>query len=51
VLGIRLAMFGKEFDVALFQSIVIPERPEESTAGQLIGKFVAAVCRSDLFQD
>src|SRR5262245_34516077 len=33
VLGIRLAMFGKEFDVALIQSIVILERPEEPTAG------------------
>src|SRR4030095_4265232 len=51
LLGVPLAMFGEEFDVVLFQSIVIPERPEEPAAGQLIGKFVTTVCRGNLLQD
>src|SRR4030095_14244369 len=51
LLGVPLAMFDEEFDVVLFQAVVILERPEEPAAGQLIGEFVATICRGDLLQD
>ena len=51
VLGIRLAMLGEEFDIMFFQAIVVLERSKEPSTGKLIGKLVAAVGRSDLFQN
>jgi hypothetical protein len=51
VFGIGLTVFGKELDIVLFEPVMLLECPKELSAGQLIGKFIAAISRRDLFQD
>jgi hypothetical protein len=51
VLGVGFAMFGKKFNIARTQSVVVLESLEESAAGQLIREFVAAVRRCHLLKD
>ena len=51
MLGVGLAMFGKKFDIVRTQSVVGLEGFEESAAGQLIGKLIAAVGRRHLLEN
>jgi hypothetical protein len=51
VLGVRLAMFGKKFNIIRTQSVVAVERFKESAAGQLIGELIAAVSCCHLLEN
>src|SRR6266571_1050050 len=44
-------MLGEEFDIVRLQTVMIAECSEELAAGQLIGKLVAAIGRSHLFEN
>ena len=51
MLGIGFAVLREKFDVMRLESIMVAESAKELAAGQLIGKFVAAVGRCHLLQD
>src|SRR6266511_4022167 len=44
-------MLREEFDIVRLQTVMIPEGSKKLAAGQLIGKLVAAIGRSHLFEN